>query len=327
MVKFGAGTEAGPARRQPQHADRPQPRRAHAGGVRLRAPGRLRPEFQHRARHPREHRRQGRARVHHEAAQGPPLVRRPAVHHRRLPLLLGRRRQQQGTQPDGPAERPAGERRGAQGRDPRQADGALQLVEAESGFPAAHGGRLAAVHLPAGALPEAVPQQVQQEGDRVRRGRRDEARLGGGAQPRRQHVPVRQSEAADAAALDQHHQAAGGPLRRGAQSLFPPGRRERAPAALHRPRRAGGGGRQADPGQDRRRRIRPAGARHPVQQLHLPEEGREDQQLPDAAVEDGARLALRAVPEPERQRPGLAAGAARRRACAARCRWRSTARR
>ena len=39
---------------------------------------------------------EGRARLHVEAAQRPPLVRRPAVHHRGFPLLLGGRRQQQG---------------------------------------------------------------------------------------------------------------------------------------------------------------------------------------------------------------------------------------
>ena len=88
--------------------------------------------------------------------------------HRGLPLLLGRRRQQQGAQPDRPAERPAGRRRGAEGRVPRQADRALQLVEAEPAISCRAGGRLAAVHLPAGALPEAVPQQVQQEGRRGR---------------------------------------------------------------------------------------------------------------------------------------------------------------
>jgi peptide/nickel transport system substrate-binding protein len=42
------------------------------------------------------------------------------------------------------------------------------------------------------------------------------------------------------------------------------------------------------------------------------EEGREDQQLQDAALEDGARLAIRAVSELERQRPRLEAARARR---------------
>ncbi len=85
--------------------------------------------------------------------------------------------------------------------------------------------------------------------------------------------------------------------------------------------------RQADPGQGRRRRIRPAGARPPVQQLHLPQEGREDQQLPHAALAHRARLAFRAVPEPERQRPGVARARCATCASGARCRWRSTARR
>ena len=42
-------------------------------------------------------------------------------------------------------------------------DGALHLAQAQSAFPAAPGRRVAAVHLPPGALPEAVPQEVLAE--------------------------------------------------------------------------------------------------------------------------------------------------------------------
>ena len=51
-----------------------------------------------------------------QAAQGPPLVRRPSVHRRGLPLLLGRRGEQQGAVARRPAARPAGRRRAAEVR-------------------------------------------------------------------------------------------------------------------------------------------------------------------------------------------------------------------
>ena len=139
-----------------------------------------------------------------------------------------------------------------------------------------------------------------------------EAQLVGGAQPRRQPVRVGQPRPADAAALDEHHQAAGRPLRRRAQSLLPPRRPERPAASLHRPLHPRGGRSEADPGQDRRRRSRPAGARRALQQLHLPQAGREAERLPHAALAAGQGLAFRAVSEPERERPGVARGAARR---------------
>ena len=62
-----------------------------------------------------------------------------------------------------------------------------------------------------------------------------------------------------------------------AQSLLPPGRQRRPAAALHRPGHPRRRRRQADPGQDRRRRDRPAGARPRFKQLHVPEAEREAQ--------------------------------------------------
>ena len=74
------------------------------------------------ARHPRELRGQGRPRVHLEAARRPQMVGRPALHHRGLPLLLGRHRQQQGAVAVRPVGRADGRRQAAQGRDHRRAD-------------------------------------------------------------------------------------------------------------------------------------------------------------------------------------------------------------
>ena len=54
------------------------------------------------------------------------------------------------------------------------------------------------------------------------------ARLGAAARPARSHVPVRQSGSADPAAVDDADPAAGGTLRRRAQSVLSPGRRRRA---------------------------------------------------------------------------------------------------
>ena len=51
---------------------------------------------------------------------GPQMVRRPALHHRGLPLLLGRHRQQQGDLAVRPVGRADGRRPAAQGRDHRR---------------------------------------------------------------------------------------------------------------------------------------------------------------------------------------------------------------
>ncbi len=83
--------------------------------------------------------------------------------------------------------------------------------------------------------------------------------------------------------------------------------------------------RQADPGQDRRRRERSAGALPPLQQLHLPQGGREAQRLHGAALAHGARLAGRALSQPERRTIRSGARCCATCASAARCRWRSTA--
>ena len=83
--------------------------------------------------------------------------------------------------PDRTAERPAGGRRGAQGRVPGQAHGALQLVQAQSGLPAAHGGRVAALHLPAGALPKQFHRKYNPKVTEAESKGGQQARLGGGA--------------------------------------------------------------------------------------------------------------------------------------------------
>ena len=86
-----------PAGRPAQHAGRERARHAPDDALQLHAADRLRRPVQAAARHPRELRGQGRPRVHLQAARRPQMVGRPALHHRGLPLLLGRRRQQQGT--------------------------------------------------------------------------------------------------------------------------------------------------------------------------------------------------------------------------------------
>ena len=104
----------------------------------------------------------------------------------------------------------------------------------------------------------------------------------------------------------QHRRPAGAALHRRAQPLLPPGRPERAAAALSRPVRARGGRPQADPDQDRRRRDRPAVPPPVLQGLHLPQGERAAQRPAPAAVAGGPRRASGALPQPQRQRPGLA---------------------
>jgi peptide/nickel transport system substrate-binding protein len=58
-------------------------------------------------------------------------------------------------------------------------------------------------------------------------------------------------------------------------------------ASVYRPLRARGGRSEADPREDRRGRGRPAGARRQLQQLHLPQAGREAERLPHAALAPG----------------------------------------
>ena len=82
-----------PARRRARDPGRRQPRHPPARGLRLRPPDRLRPQPRARARHRPRGRRRGRRALHLPSARGPSLVRRRAVHHRGLPLLVGGRRQ------------------------------------------------------------------------------------------------------------------------------------------------------------------------------------------------------------------------------------------
>ena len=107
-----------PARRRSPDAGRQQPGHPPSGGVRLCAPGRLRPRSQPRAGHPERGRGRGRPRVHAAAARGASLVGRRAVHDRGFPLLLGGRRQQREAQSLRAAPGVAGRRRVAAGRDP-----------------------------------------------------------------------------------------------------------------------------------------------------------------------------------------------------------------
>ena len=147
---------------------------------------------------------------------------------------------------------------------------------AEPVLPARAGRARAAVHLRPGALPEAVPRRTTPTAPRSKRevegGRR--AQLGErAAQPLDNHV---QEQQPDLPTLQPWVNT----------DAPPPSERfvfERNPyfhrvddgagpaAALHRPRGHEHRRRQADPGQDRRRRQRPAGPLPALRRLHLPE--------------------------------------------------------
>ena len=107
--------------------------------------------------------------------------------------------------PGRPAEGPAGRWAAAEVRGALRNRGALHLAQAQPALPAAPGGRIAALHLPPGALPEDASQEILREGAQGRGGRHGEAQMVGGAQPRRQPPRVRQPRPADAAAVDEHH--------------------------------------------------------------------------------------------------------------------------
>ena len=170
-----------------------------------------------------------------------------------------------------------------------------------------------AVHLSTGALPEALSPKVCRTGNAdtdCQTGK--SAQLGGASSPQGPPIQVRQPGPADAATVAQHHPAAGPAICRRAQSLLSPGRRDGTPVALHRPGDPHPSQLQADPGQGRRRRSRPPVAPHLFQQLHLPQGERGSQQLHDAAVAHREGCALRPLPQPQRQRSGLAQAGARR---------------
>ena len=163
----------GPAGRPAQHADGQRARYPPDDGLQLHPPDRLRRQVQAAARHPRKLRGQGRPRVHLQAARRAQMVRRPALHDRGFPLLLGRRRQQQGPLAGGPNGRAPGRRQAAQGRDHRPAHHQVHLGEAQPLLHREPGARRAALPLPAGPLPEEVPRQVHARGrdPEVRQGR------------------------------------------------------------------------------------------------------------------------------------------------------------
>ena len=273
----------------------------------------LRRAAQDRARHPRADRQRRRQGVHAAPAPRAQVVRRQAVHVGRLPLLLGRRRQQ----PRTVAVRPAA---GAEGRQPRaalrgarRAHGALHVGRAQPAVPAGARGTQPAVHLPARALPAQVPRAIRRSRQGERGGRRrGVAQLGGAAPETRRAVPLRQPRPADAGAVDQHDAAAVDALRAGAQPLFPSRRSGGAAAPVHRPRDRQHHRRQADPGEDRRRRLGPAGALPALRRLHVPQAGGGAQPLSRAPVGEVAGLAARALPEPQRRRSRVAAADARR---------------
>ena len=119
--------------------------------------------------------------------------------------------------------------------------------------------------------------------------------LAGAADPQGAQLSFRESRPADAAALDEHDGSAVEPLRLRAQSLLSPGRPERRAAALCRPGRDEHRRKLDHSGQDRVGRSRPAGALSRLCRLHLPQGGREAQQLHGQAVDGRQGLGRRAV--------------------------------
>ena len=285
------------ARRHAAQPGRPQPRHAAAGGLRLRAPGRLRPRFQPRARHPGElsrRRKGGSSRSScARAIAGPTAIRSPP----RISATTGR------TWRTTRSSRPPARRRTcwSTAQPPKfevlvRDRGALHLAQAQPAFPAAPGRRFAALHLPAGALPEAATQEILGEGAQERRP--TARRSASGRRCTTAPTTCYESDNPDLPTLQPWMNTTKPPADRFVAVRNPYFHRVDAAgpaAALHRPRHPRGRRSEADPGQDRRRRGRPAGARRALQQLHLPQAGREAERLPHAALAAGEGLAFRAV--------------------------------
>ena len=124
-----------------------------------------------------------------------------------------------------------------------------------------------------GPLPEAVPREIRRQG-RSWTALVKQTGVRNWAQSAAQNgldVPQRQPGPAVARALDFEDAAAGRAHRLRAQPVLLPGRRRRPSAALYRPGRADDRQQQDHPGQDRRRRERPAGALSELRRLHLPQ--------------------------------------------------------
>ena len=185
----------------------------------------------------RELRERRRPRVHVPAAPRPPLVRRRAVHLRGLPLLLGGRRQQQGALAARPAEGAAGRRQDADGEFPDATTVRYAGTSRTRCFLPALAGAVAALHLPARALPEAVPREVRRRGEGEGAGGRGEDAQLGGLHHRRTSSTATTIPTCRRSSRGSTRRRRRRPLRVRAQSLLPPRRRRRAPAALYRPRR------------------------------------------------------------------------------------------
>ena len=221
----------------------------------------------------------------------------------------------------------AGRRQAAGVRGRRPVDGALHLGCAQPGLPAGARRRAAAS---AWCCPPHYMKQFHekyQDKDKLdadgrrrprsRTGRRCISRMA------RQYRPEN-PRPADARSLAQHHQAAGRAVRVRAQPVLPPRRRERAATALYRPVPAQRQLVLDHPGQDRRRRERPAVHRHRLHRLHLPQGCREA--LPgEGRVCGNARRARASrccpISTSATRSGGRCCGTC---ACAAHCRWRST---
>ena len=177
----------------------------------------------------------------------------------------------------------------------------------------------------AGRLSQAVPQEIPGRGQARRADEEEQGQeVDGAAHPHGPAIPAGESGTADARSLAQHDHSRRPSSSSSSATPFPPRRRERAAAALYRPVRPECQLLVDHPGQDRRRRKRPAGDRHRLRRLHLPEGRREALSGEGQPVEDDAGVAPGAAAQPQLRRRRSGGRCCATCACAARCRWRST---
>ena len=307
------GARARPLRGAAPDAREPGQGRAPDGGVRLRPARRLRRGARSRAGPPQAGGGRGRAGVHPPSPAGASLVGRPSLHRRGLPVLLGGHREPRGALALRPAARAARGGSASPVRGAGRDDRALLVGLAEPVLRACPRGGAAGLHLRPVALASPVPCPLRGPGaSRSRGARAGPAELGLDPQPQGFALPEPRYRGADPPAVAQRHPEPGPALRVPPQPVLPPRRRLRPAASLRRRGGDDGNRHEADPGEDRRRRVGPPGARPRVRRLHLPQAKREADRPAGAAVEDHKGFARRPLPEPEREGSRLAHAASRR---------------
>ncbi len=272
-------------------------------------------KLQHRPRHPGERRQRRQPRVHVPPAAGPQVVGRPAVHGGGFPLLLGGRRQQPGpvaVRPAAGAAACASKRPAVRG--PQRHDGALHLGRAQSAVPAGAGRPEPPVHLPPGALPAPVPPKyVGLEKANAQASAAGSRSWAGLHQKKDEQYRFDNPDLPTLEPWMQHDAAAVDPLRARAQSLLPPRRRGRAGSCPTS---------TASSSTSRDDKLIPAKAGAgdiDLQARYLRfdnytflKQNEKRNQYRVLLWEKVHRLADRALPEPQRRRPGMAHADARR---------------